>query len=387
MWSILFLLPLLLAYGEQIPDYNNPYAPIMTDKQVYTWTDKVVITIIAPSWNSDRYLVDSIGGTRDHAIVVSTGDNSLEEYQFAETGANSGIFRAEVTLTGFEHDANGDGDIDTNPMTSGSGPTGGFLEADRDSAVTITFEFADGVILSESVPISWNLGTVSFEQSGDSASVRVADPDMNLNPNIPDSVSVRIATDSGSAGITIRATETTPSSGVFAADLVLSETAPSSGNRIHAPPGSQLTARYDDHTLPEPHSESDRAKIEATATVGPVLLPTERMSMSPVIFTNGLGGSLQSLSAGVQAQMVGTLSNNQLVAQDFAYIFQVRNSAGSIEALSWVLGSLLPGDSLDVSQSWMPSVPGTFTVESFVWKSITNSDALAPSTSVQIAVE
>ncbi|RNJ75031.1 MAG: hypothetical protein EB830_06840 [Nitrosopumilus sp. H13] len=384
---MVLLLPLLLAYGESIPDYDNPYAPILTDKQVYTWTDKVVITIIAPSWNSDRYLVDSIGGTRDHSIDISTGDHSLEAYRFAETGANSGIFRAEVTLTGFAHDADGDGGTDTTPRTAGSGPTGGFLEADRDSAISIIFEFADGVILSESVPISWNLGTMTFELSGDSASVRVADPDMNLNPDIPDSVRVRIASDSDSAGITVHATETAASSGMFAADLELSETAPSGGNRIYAPPGSQLTASYDDHTLPEPYSKSDSEKIEATITAGPVLLPTERMTISPVRFADGLGGTLESLSAGVQVQMVGAVSNNQRVAQDFAYIFQVRNSAGSVEMISWVSGSLSPEKSLDVSQSWVPSVPGTYTVESFAWKSVADSVALAPPTSVQVIVE
>ena len=63
-------------------------------------------------------------------------------------------------LTGFLHDANGDGDIDTTPRTTGNGPTSGFLEVDRDSAVTISFEFADGVVLTESVPVSWNLGTI-----------------------------------------------------------------------------------------------------------------------------------------------------------------------------------------------------------------------------------
>ena len=41
------------AYAEQIPDYNNPYAPIYTDKEVYTWTDKMKITIVAPSWNEN----------------------------------------------------------------------------------------------------------------------------------------------------------------------------------------------------------------------------------------------------------------------------------------------------------------------------------------------
>ena len=42
----MFTLP---VYAEQIPDYDKPYAPIFTDKPVYSWTDKVKITILAPS--------------------------------------------------------------------------------------------------------------------------------------------------------------------------------------------------------------------------------------------------------------------------------------------------------------------------------------------------
>ncbi len=66
------------AFGELIPDYNDPYSPIFTDKPTYSWIDKIKMTIIAPSWNSDRYLIDSIGDTEDHAIKISTHEHSLE---------------------------------------------------------------------------------------------------------------------------------------------------------------------------------------------------------------------------------------------------------------------------------------------------------------------
>ena len=36
------------------------------------------------------------------------GKNSLESYRFTETGTNSGIFTAEIILTGFTHDADGE---------------------------------------------------------------------------------------------------------------------------------------------------------------------------------------------------------------------------------------------------------------------------------------
>ena len=157
----LFLFP---AFGESVPDYDNPYSPIFTDKPAYSWTDKMKITIISPSWNSNGHLIDSIGGTDDHPIKITTSEHSLEPYRFTETDTNSGIFTAEVILTGFPHDTDGDGNFDTSPRTFGNGPTSGFLEVDRDSAITISFEFADGVILVQSVPVMWNIGTISFVQ-------------------------------------------------------------------------------------------------------------------------------------------------------------------------------------------------------------------------------
>ena len=166
MFSLLLFFPLMFfpAFGESVPDYNDPYSPIFTDKPKYTWTDKIKITIFAPSWNTDRHLIDSIGDSNDHPIKISTREHSLEPYRFTETDANSGIFTGEVILTGFSHDANGDGNFDTTPRTTGSGPTSGFLESDRDSAVTISFEFAQGVVLTESVPVGWNVGTIRLSE-------------------------------------------------------------------------------------------------------------------------------------------------------------------------------------------------------------------------------
>ena len=210
--------------------------------------------------------MDSIGDIKDNPIEISTRENSLEQYRFTETDVNSGIFTAEVILTGFLHDVDGDGDFDTIPRTIGNGPTSGFLEVDRDSAVTISFEFADGVVLTESVPIRWNLGTVQFIDdffySDSSAVVRIFDSDMNLNPEALDRILVQVYSDSDVAGITAEAVETTENSGLFTATISLSSTMVSSGNRLYAPPGDQIYAKYDDHTLPKPYSISDSLEIE-----------------------------------------------------------------------------------------------------------------------------
>ena len=384
----LFLLP---AFGQSIPDYDEPYSPIFTDKPIYSWTEKIKMTIIAPSWNTDRYLIDSIGDTQSHPIKISTSEHSLESYRFTETDVNSGIFTAEVILTGFSHDADGDGDFDTNPRTMGNGPTSGFLEVDRDSAVTISFEFADGVVLTESAPVSWNIGAIQFQEDviflEGSTTIRVIDPDMNLNPEALDNMTIQIFSDSDVAGIEVNAVETSESSGLFVATISFTQTLSSSGNRLYALLGDEISAKYDDYTLPKPYSTSDSLRLETFAKVDSSVLPMERLENSEITFSDSLGNHLQSFSTNNQMQIVGTISNNQDFTQKFVYLFQVKNSDDTIESISWIQGELSPQQNLDVSQSWIPKSSGTYQIETFVWSSLSDPTALSPIMSNSINVE
>jgi len=54
--------------------------------------------------------------------------------------------------------------------------------------------------------------------------------------------------------------------------------------------------------------------------------------------------------------------------------------------LSWLTGSLDAGQSLNPSQSWIPTSPGTYTAQIFVWTGINNPDALSPPLSMMITV-
>ena len=393
MYLFFLFFPLIFfpAFAESIPDYNNPYAPIFTDKPVYTWTDKIKITIIAPSWNTDRYLIDSIGNTEDHPIKISTRENSLKPYRFTETDVNSGVFTAEVILTGFSHDADGDGDVDTTPRTIGNGPTNGFLESNRDSSVTVSFEFADGVVLTESVPVSWNLGTINFSKdvffTDDSVMVRIVDLDMNLNPEAMDSIPVQLFSDSDVAGIQVNAIETSESSGLFTATISLSQNSSSSGNRLYSQLGDEIFAKYDDNTLPKPYSTSDNLEIKTSAKTDSSIPPIDRLENSQILLSDSLGNQLLSFSTNNQMQIVGTITNDHDFLQGFVYLFQVKNITDSIESISWIQGELSPKQSLDVSQSWVPQKPGIYRIETFVWNSLNDPIALAPVMSTSITVE
>jgi hypothetical protein len=389
--SLLIVLPTVIGISySQIPDYNRPYAPIYTDKDVYTWTDKVRITIVAPSWNENRYAIDSIGGETSHPIRISTSSNFLKPYRLVETEANSGIFTGEVILTGFLHDANGDGKPDTNPRTMGNGPTGGLLETTRDDGITISFEFAKGVVLTHSAKIKWNEGTIRFSESNylvsDQITVRVIDQDMNLNPETPDRVIVDVTSDSDFAGIKVVATETADDSGMFVGTFQLTQSTRSSTN-LYAIPGDTITAKYTDHTLPGPSSIASSKDILAHAVIGSNTPDTQRITLGQVHIVDSTGNAVNGVEPFQQIQIVNNVQNNEDYPQKFTCIIQISDSSGAIISLAWIGGELDVGQRFDVSQSWIPQEVGSYKIESFVWRSLDDPKPLSPSTVQSIVVQ
>ena len=385
-----FFLILAPVYAESVPDYEKPFAPIFTDKPVYSWTDKIIISVNAPSWNSNSNQVNSIGESNSHPIKISSGENFLKPYRLTETSSSSGIFSGEIILTGFSHDVDGDGNFDTTPKTSGNGPTNGFLEVENNDSITISFEFADGIVLTESVPITWNMGVVQFTQdiflTSDSVEIRVIDHDMNLNPETLDTITIEVFSDSDSGGIQVIATETSERSGDFIASIALS-TSTSSGNRLYAIPGDSIFAKYDDHTLPKPYSKSDEKSIQASAIIDHSIPAINRIQTTPISFSDSFGNPLTSYISESQMQIVGTIENQIIFDQEFIYFFQIKNSANSVISLSWIQGKLSPNQILDISQSWIPTKSGNYILETYVWNSLNDLIPLSPPISTLIIVD
>ncbi|MFB5629242.1 MAG: hypothetical protein ACE5RR_04840, partial [Nitrosarchaeum sp.] len=336
-------------------------------------------------------LIDSIGNGQDHPIKISTGSNSLSHYKFTETDVNSGIFTAEIILTGFSHDVDGDGDIDTTPRTTGNGPTSGFLESDRDSAVTISFKFANGVVLTKSVPIKWNIGKIEFSEnnylSDKTAIIRVIDSDLNLNPESLDHVSIDVTSNSDASGIKVNAIETSESSGIFVATFFFTQNQSSSGNRLYVMPGDTITAKYDDYTLPKPYSISDHLEIKTFASFDSSVPILQRLQSLPIVLSTSSGIPLTSFSSNDQIQIVGKISNEQNFNQKFVYLFQVKDEGKSVVSVSWIQGEISGNQSLDVSQSWIPEKSGSYTIETFVWNSLISASPLSTPTTMTILVK
>ena len=87
-----------------------------------------------------------------------------------------------------------------------------------------------------------------------------------------------------------------------------------------------------------------------------------------------------------QIMIMADVSNNQDTQQNFAYITQVKNDEDVVISLSWLTGSLSPRQSFSPAQSWIPTEPGTYHIQVYVWESIDHPSALSPPLSMIVNV-
>jgi hypothetical protein len=389
LFTVLLLIPISqVVFAEDIPDYNKPYAPIFFNKSVYSWTEKVEIIIVAPSWNTGKYLIDSIGGDAKYSVDVYTNNHRLSEYKLYETDPESGIFTGEIILTGFLHDVDGDGKDDTNPRTLGNGPNGGYLQNDKDSGITVSFEFADGIVLSESVNIEWILGDLQIvEVTEDTAKIKLFDMDMNLNPESVDTVDIDVFSDDDNAGISLQIAETTENSGVFEGIVSITKYDQSSGNRLYALPDSEITAKYSDRTLPNPYNTKDNLDIFAYEIIVSDVPITERLTMTETEILGHSGDIIDELGVGETGMIFSKVKNTLDFPQDFAYIVQIKDENSDVISLSWVTGQVIPSQELGMSVSWIPEESGKYLIERFIWNSINGGIPLTDAVSTEILIE
>ena len=372
-------------------------SPIEFSKKVFSWTDRVFIRIVAPDFNSDPNLVDTIGLTTDDKVTISTTGHSIP-YKLVETGTDTGVFTGYVTLTGDPTQKGSEG-VDgqgTNPSGVEStcnpvcGPTDGFLPSAGDDGISVFFEYTRDRTIAGSALISWNVGDVKWLKpnypSSGSAILQIVDHDMNLNPKAIDKFDTSVWSDSDSGGIKLTMTETGEGTGIFQGVVYFTTNFQSSGNRLHVSEGDTVRAEYVDRTLPHPHSPSDQLRILATTTVGSSPPPLEKAPASNLRILDSTGKVLSKVLSNQQVQLVSDITNKQKIEQPFAYLVQIQDSNGITLSLTWITGTLTANQNLSLSQSWMPKASGTYTAQVFVWQSIINPSALSPPLILQIPV-
>ena len=372
-------------------------SPIHFNKKIFSWTDRVYITIYAPDFNSDPNIIDNIGVTTDDKITISTSGHSIP-YRLVETGSNTGVFTGYVTLTGDPtlKGTSGVDDKGTNPTGIQStcnptcGPTNGFLPSESTDGITVSFEYNRNQVITNSAPISWNVGDIKWLQSSFPVNgqgiVQITDPDMSLNPDAVTKFETNVWSDSDTGGIKLAMTETGPGTGVFQGTAHFTTDSPSSGSILHVASGDTVTAEYTDTTLPVPHSPADQLRIMTTTVVGTSPPPLEQVLARNVKILDSSGNVLNKVSIDQQIQIVSDITNQENKNQPFAYLVQIQDTNGITISLTWITGSMIPKQTLNLGQSWIPISSGTYIAQIFVWESITNPNALSPPLVLQVQV-
>ena len=126
---------------------------------------------------------------------------------------------------------------------------------------------------------------------------------------------------------------------------------------------------YSHHT---PYSISDNLEISSQAKFVSNIPPTDRITIKNNVMTDSSGELILAPKNNDQLQIVGAVHNNQEYEQDFVFIIQIKETDGVIVSLSWIRGQLSPNQDLEVSQSWSPTKSGNYSIETFVWSSLSD---------------
>ena len=357
------------------------------DRGAYTWTDRAFVTVVASDYNLNPDRIDEIGGRDSGQVNISTREGTIKDYRLVETGPDTGVFGGTIALSGFDygsvgHDAR---------KTGGSGPAGGFIESGNVDVLSVSFDRSpDEPPLVDSAEVRWSVGAVQWlEQAyapADSGTVRVTDPDMNLDPDAADSIEISVYSDTFPGGIGLTVIETGDSTGVFEGTVNFNPNLAPQGHRLHVAEGDIVTAVYGDATLPRPGGRGDSLDVAATALIGDIVPPLERAPISNPRMVDSFGNGIDTASAGQQIQIAADVTSGYDRDQDLTYIVQIRDWDGAVVGLSWLGGSLGAGGTMSPSQSWTPGEAGSYTASLFVWESLDNPIALSPQALLRIQV-
>ena len=343
---------------------ENSDAAVETDRETYTCTDRVRITVTV---SGDSKADLATGGEKACRVSVSTSIGELAGYLLAET--EPGVFAGEVCLTGFAGMEKHVGTVRQFGATGGDGPKGGTLACQAKDLIKVAFA---GGGLPKTAKASWNMGKIRLDRTayrvGQTATVTVEDPDMNLDPGAEGSFKVRARSDSDMDGILVTVRETGPATGMFEGRVLLGSSGSSEDDaRLRVADGDIVRAEYKDTTVPEMFGSPE-------VEVGTYSLVTPDGTAVPPLERGRIEIGVRSKKAESEIIMHGdaVAVTVKVVAlrcpTDFVAMLQVKNMAGATqETMQHPMDS--ESGKTEHTFAWTPSEPGVFEVTAFLWRS------------------
>jgi plastocyanin len=371
---------------------SNFGATVILDQRVYTWTDRVYITIVAPDKNYDPNVTDTIGEDSEK-IVISTTNHKLE-YRLEETGPDTGIFTGYAILTGDPRikDSNGVDGKGKNPsgITGGIGPIDGQISCQHSDLITVSYDYGVGAPIVGTSIIRWNIGEIKWLESkyaiNSKGVLQIIDPDMNLDPKIRDKFDVKVWSDSDPIGIKISMIETGEATGIFQG-VVNFVTNVSEANNLKVKDGDKAYGEYVDRTLPPPYTPSDQLRLQSSTIIGHVEFPPLlRVSLSDPIVVDKNNQKPDSIRIHQLVLLGAKITNKQDNTQSFTIVVQIQDENGITVHNSTTPGALLGKQSTRPLLMWRPETAGIFEVQIFAFDNTDNQSALSYPLKFEISV-
>ncbi len=337
---------------------------------------KIVIKIVDPDYNFDPEAKDKI------IVKARRWDGTLIDKlcEAEETDDSSGVFECELEPTQLLAALK----ISYSDLTEAySKIIGKMIELGYTDQYTpsgvksilgyITFISWDGVIKTYKKTPEGKLVESDTFMPGDYILIRVIDKDANLRPDARDTVEVTISSTSMKLPIRVSLKETEENSGVFEGWVKLTSE-PGITEAVYVKYGDTVTISYTDE-FPAGYTGESKTIIK-TVSIGVVKgMPSEVKEAcvkvkpeGPAVTKVGVGSTV------LLTAKVKNYANEPLPAVIF---IQVKDHTGAVVYLVYHVVTIPAGEEYTVMSAWTPTKADVYTIEVYVWSSLTAPKPLA----------
>jgi hypothetical protein len=336
---------------------------------------EITILIVDSDLNQDPDSTDDYDpGDVEDLVEVKTDRDEVEGDEIPgldETGPDTGVFEFTILLLPGTADECADEDVGDPQTVDGSEMEMGACPGDL---LSLTYEDQNDAngnsrVVSEIVEISsWDPEFAADKDSynvGDRATITIADPDANTDPDIADSLrDISVTSDTDVVGEELSALETGADTGVFRLSFSLVSSA--TGGGISVTRGDTVSIEYTDEFPADFEQEEEDKDFVFEISVGGEGAGRDATTPSPPRAEDVSGGELDEVTAGQQVVLTTSVTNNINDDQPFVALIEVRDSNGITVFIGWGTGVLNPSDQSTVGVSWTPQDPGDYEVRTFV---------------------
>jgi len=113
---------------------------------------------------------------------------------------------------------------------------------------------------------------------------------------------------------------------------------------------------------------------------------TSDITLTAPVMVDTFGQKISDFHVGSQIGVQSILTNHGKSEQKFSYVVQVLDSNGATDFLEVFSASMLPSQSFTASQVWIPKTTGQYTIQVFVWDSLSSAIPLTDVLNTHITV-